>query len=349
MFGFSNISNLRYRSFYAWLCRQHKNFYGNTSRLFHSYDSALLAMLAADADLFDASGLPMVQCCRFRGSPKTASEAEVMVAKFCTSSTMLLLSVKIEDDMRDSTGMERRRARFMNRWFQPRFEKMREYFHVYSPGFLDRIHELLGQHHEMEDAGLGERPLSNYANPTSDAFGDLFAALPRLLGAAKQERLFSELGRDFGRAMLWFDCACDSKDDEDRGRFNPIKGEANIRMAFLKSEEALRSMAQKASYAFGDNIASVQAVQELAERVAARAEGRSCRCVPVYSQEGESPVGVLNETTRRCVGDEPNRVTLHLCPCVCLLPFCCGCTSCDPATCGTQGLPRSDIRSSYYR
>jgi hypothetical protein len=278
MFGFLSPRphGADYRRFYARLCQYQRLFYGLGALPFHSYEAVFLFECAADAGAFDAAQLPAVRCCRLstRHVPRTGPEAEV--GRFCASVALLLASVKLDDDVRDTRGLLAR----LGRWFLAgRFARARAYFERVSPGFGATLHRLMAEHHALEVPGRSV-PLEDYVRPTAQAFGLVFGALARLPRLTAQGPALTALGEKVGAALIAFDCADDRARDARRGEYNPLASEEESRAALALCAGWLGEGAELARSAFGSGARSAVTLGAVRERVLRRAEGGPCPVPP---------------------------------------------------------------------
>src|SRR5689334_4489763 len=104
MFGFLNPRphSGPYRRAYARLCQHQRRAYGLLSLPFHSYEAVFLYQCALDAGAFPADVLPPVRCCRLAAPTTLVRAPDAAVGRFCASVALLLGSIKLEDDVRDT-------------------------------------------------------------------------------------------------------------------------------------------------------------------------------------------------------------------------------------------------------
>jgi hypothetical protein len=93
--------------------------------------------------------------------------------------------------------------------------------------FLNSIHFPTSDVSELM-AGQSSLEASNpdlvaAASPKAEAYATIFGEAARIGGAEKERRRFQSIGRNLGRLVYWRDAWDDRAEDEERGRFNPLK------------------------------------------------------------------------------------------------------------------------------
>lgn len=130
MFGFMkpvHRSN-EYRKLYCDSCRFLREYSGQSSTVFLSYEAVLVHALAVDAGYMtlDEAASP----CRILPIPKrikSASETHLRIGEFSAALTMLLVKTKLEDDIMDDKSFL---AELTSRFYRNAFEKAIRYFEV---------------------------------------------------------------------------------------------------------------------------------------------------------------------------------------------------------------------------
>jgi hypothetical protein len=114
MFGFLNprTQHLSYRSLYSRGCQHLKLSYGVRSLVFHSFESVFLYGYAADVGAFDRKKVPASKCCKLQASKTLLDQEDRVYGEFTSSLSMLLTSIKLEDDIIDNNSMLARTAKF---------------------------------------------------------------------------------------------------------------------------------------------------------------------------------------------------------------------------------------------
>ena len=153
---------------------------------------------------------------------------------------MLLVSIKLDDDVRDGGGWL---AKLLQWKYRHASSKVHEYFTRLDPDFSSRIQQFISNHLALEQ--LPAPSLSDYVKPTADAFGYVFSLLSRLtlpenkladsspINLVNGETWLAELGRHVGAAIIAFDCAVDWQNDQRTGAYNPLQSLAEAEQALL--------------------------------------------------------------------------------------------------------------------
>ena len=296
MFGFLNPRphTAAYRRIYARLCQHQHRQYGLWSLAFHSYEAVFLYQCAVDAGAVDASSLPNVRCCRLltRSLPHNAPDTEV--GRFCASVALLLASVKLEDDLRDTRGLLARVARWTLR---RRIQQANHYFTRLDPRFTRNIAQLLQDHQRLEESGT---PISlpSYVEPTELSFGYVFGLMAKLPGLESHRETFITLGRKLGAAIIAYDCAVDWKRDRRRGEFNPLPDEEAVAAALEMSAEQLAVASDLARQSFGARSQAAHTLETVEERIRKLRPLTETTC-PTHRT---TPLQVLRRTARQTLG-----------------------------------------------
>jgi hypothetical protein len=281
MFGFLNPRPhpADYRRAYARLCQHQRRTCGLWSLPFHSYEAVFLYQCAVNAGAFSADVMPPVRCCRLSAPTTLNRDADAAVGRFCASVALLLGSIKLEDDIRDTRGLVARLARWILR---RRIAKARGYFNRLDPKFARNVEQLLADHHLLEARG-GVIPLAEYAEPTALAFGYVFGLMARLPGLGDCRELLSSVGRKLGEAIIAFDCAVDWKRDRRRGEFNPLADESAVADALQQSAECLGDAAELLDRRFGDESRAAKTLLAVRARVLQRNPLADPKPCPVHA------------------------------------------------------------------
>jgi hypothetical protein len=290
MFGFLNPRphSLQYRRVYARLCQHQHRHYGIWSLAFHSYEAVFLYQCAADAGAVNLENLPDIRCCRLltRSLGHDAPDAEI--GRFCASVALLLASVKLEDDLRDTHGIPARIARWTLR---QRIEQSKSYFGRLDPRFGRNIAALLADHEQLENSKQSIS-LDRYVEPTSLAFGYVFGLMSRLPEMEQQRTLLVELGHKVGAAIIAFDCAVDWKRDRRRNEFNPLPDEQAVLDSLEQSDQYLSQAAILLRQNFGMRSQAAGTVDAVRQRIQGIRESRNLSC----STPRISPMQILRRT-----------------------------------------------------
>ena len=277
MFGFLNPRphSRDYRRAYARLCQHQRRAYGVWSLPFHSYEAVFLYQCALDAGAFSAATMPDVRCCRLAAPASLPHDADAAIGRFCASVALLLGSIKLDDDIRDTRGLPARLARWI---LQRRIALARQYFARLDPRFERNVEQLIADHHRLETRG-GFIRLDEYAEPTALSFGYIFGLAANLHGLSSRKEVLAALGRHLGEAIIAFDCAVDWKRDRRRGEFNPLPDEVAVADAMNRAMNRLGEAEALARQEFGGHsraAATLAAVQSRVRRMNPLADALAC-------------------------------------------------------------------------
>jgi len=266
MFGFLRPSPQSddYRRAYARLCVHQRQRLGIRSLPFHSYEAVFLYQLALDAGAVDAGCLPRQRCCKLGGRANVAAAGDAEVGMFCASFALLLASVKIDDDIRDSRSALARFAKFALR---NRIEQAKNYLRKYDPAFDRTVGQFLGEHHRLEQPGRAVT-LAEYVEPTAQAFGYLFGLYAEAIRQPDRRDALQTIGRHVGRALIAFDCAADWHRDRLRGEFNPLPDESAAERSLEFCWNQLSDCADVARVRFGHRSRAATTASRVADRIA---------------------------------------------------------------------------------
>jgi hypothetical protein len=277
MFGMLSPAraSLSYRSTYARCCQHHRRVAGLAGLPWLSYEAVLLYQVAVDAGLVSRADLRAVRCCKLRALPARPA-ADRDVGRFCAHVGLLLGSVKISDDRRDSAALL---PRLLGLFFRRRFDATHDYFARLDPTFRRTVEGFIRAHVDLERRG---RPieLNEYVEPTAWAFAHVFRCMSRLPGLGAQADLLGRLGECVGSAIISFDCAVDRDRDRRRGEFNPLAdGPEAVGDALRFSLAALERARQSCEAAFGARALTVETLNGVIDRVGSIGRRLACpRC-----------------------------------------------------------------------
>ena len=222
MFGFlrSAPDHLAWRRAYARCCQGVRRQHGLKAVPWLSYESVALYLAASDLGGIPQPAESWPACCKLRAGRNFSSAPDAAVLRYCAAAGLLLLGVKLDDDIRDSGSWT---ARAM-RW-NLRREIRRATLDGIDPGLTNRLASCVRDHLAIERTGDGAS-LSDTVRPTAAGFGHLFAGLANTFTAERRERsrgALRDLGERIGAAIIRHDCALDREADQARGEFNPLR------------------------------------------------------------------------------------------------------------------------------
>lgn len=266
MFGFMKPvrrSN-EYRKLYCDSCAHMRQNFGRRSTSFLSYESVLAHAMAFDVGLIAEENT--VSPCRIVALPKLpqeTSDPHRRIGEFSSALTHLLVRTKLDDDIHDDRSW---RARITRRMFRKQFDQCVRYFAELDPAFEKTLEAFFETHRDMELKGSAVS-LDEYARPTADAFGYVFGLLGTALNDTRYTEVFSGIGEQIGRAIIFADCGHDWIRDKKKGLFNPVKTLEDSAQAIAASQAALREGAQVASRSFGENGVTEQILIDVHDRL----------------------------------------------------------------------------------
>ncbi len=224
MFGFlrSAPDHLAWRRAYSRCCQGVRREHGLRAVPWLSYESVALYLAASDLGGIPRPPESWPTCCKLRAGRNLSSAPDAVVLRYCAAAGLLLLGVKLEDDVRDSGSWA---ARILRWNLRKPIRRAAMTLNGFDAGLTDRLAACVGDHLAVERTG-DEASLSETVRPTAAGFGHLFAGLagtlPLQRRAASRDALRS-LGERIGAAIIRHDCAVDREADLKRGEFNPLR------------------------------------------------------------------------------------------------------------------------------
>lgn len=267
MFGFlsPHPHSDDYRRAYARLCVHQRRRFGVRSLPFHSYEAVFLYQLALDAGAVDPGCLPNRRCCKLGARENVAASADAEAGMFCASFAVLLASIKLDDDIRDSGSVVARFARFA---LKNRIGRAKRNLRKYDPRFDATVAGFVAEHHRLEQPGRAVT-LEEYVEPTAKAFGYLFGLYAVAIHKPEHRETFHSIGQHVGRAIIAFDCAADWHRDRRRGEFNPLPDEPAVERALECCWHQMNDIADIARVRFGHRSRAATTACRVADRMAA--------------------------------------------------------------------------------
>lgn len=307
MFGFLAVygGDDTYCGLYSRCCQHQRCHYGLIGLPLLSYESVFLYALGLDVGLGGSYSPPRRRCCRLRTDGKCAESPDAQLGEFVAATGMLLASVKLQDDLRDSRSRTSRVIRQLaSRLLDRRFKHAQEYFNRLDSNFTHRMQEHLQSHLAAESA-IDRLDAEEYSRPTSAAFGDLFGLMSHLPRASDFAFAFREIGRQVGTAIVLHDCATDWNSDLRQKLPNPVRD--------AKSAKHVTTLTRVALAAAKDATIAIGKAEGHGSQILAAVERRLNRTSPGVLEKctGYSP-GV------QCGQTASQSVVLHAtccCPC----------------------------------
>ena len=206
--------------------------------------------------------LPAQRCCKLRrGRPLHGDDAQV--GRFCSSVSLLLTSIKLEDDIRDVGSPK---FRLLHRMLRSEFEKAFAYFASLDKDFRAKTRSFVEEHMGFE-AVRGGVPIRDYCRPTARAFGCVFGLMAGLPGLHPRRSLLESVGELIGSAIVAFDCAVDWDRDQRTNEFNPLKTRADVQDSAEYSRDCLIRAGELCRSLPGGDLLTVRILNSTSERV----------------------------------------------------------------------------------
>jgi len=283
----------RYRQVYAAFCAHHRSRYGALASVLISYEAVFLYHLAIESGACSPPTVSTPTCCKLRSDPTNRWNIDQELADFCSDFGLLLVQIKVEDDVRDSRSLL---AMATHRLWKRKFAVAKDRLNQVTPGLTDRIDALVKQHLGFERVGdaplAGRITIEDYARPTADAFGLMFESFGTICEIRGGDtKRFKTIGQDVGRSILVSDCCMDFEKDQQRGEFNPIASPAEKQAAISHSLQTLSRLGwtchlAEVTAAEATFVATAAAAMEavldaaIAMEIAAAVEGKRKRNAP---------------------------------------------------------------------
>lgn len=362
MFGFlsSRCPPREWRQAYARVCQHQRKNFGLIAVPFLSYEAVFLYQLMVDSGLVPWLDVDAPVCCRLR-TRSECSPADDYAGQFVSAFGMMLLKVKLEDDLKDSGRVIHRLLWWLCRESCQHAEQQLEFM---SPGLRRSLSNCLEQHSELENAESSVT-LEQAMRPTGDALAAVFQGAYGISNSPIRShdsavdahghaalidvRQFSQTGRHLGRAIIAWDCAVDFENDQALGQFNPLTSSADVSEAFSVCQDEIRSAASLCP----EGSTSRSFLLQVCDRVAERAvtSGRVCSASRL---ERWGFIRQRGYSYAHCDGCEAGCAALECSECcltsgdlgLCMIsdPCCTGCGSNGSSSSAATGTSKSSER-----
>lgn len=241
MFGFLSGAGCGddYRRVYAVNCQRQWAQLGRLSAIFHGYEAVFLRCLAIDLGVVARPAADSPKCCQLR-SRCDGQAFNHELDDFCAAFTLLLASIKWQDDVADRRSVLGRTALKV---YQRRIQSAYRYFAEIDAGFESHIRSILRRHNEVENRRVEEVALAEFQRATSQGFAYVFRLFAEsVLKRTDVAQQMESMGGDLGAAIIAFDCAVDWRSDARSGDFNPLRSAAAANDSLRRAELHLASM-----------------------------------------------------------------------------------------------------------
>jgi len=204
-----------YRSVYCGLCRALKKSGGNLSRTTLSYDMVFLCCTRMLMDKTEYR-TKLSRCVIHPVKKRNIGELnEHMIYTACVS--LMLLSEKISDDIKDEKGFRKARAAMAKPFVKAFLSRAEKNGKGSMPSDLkENISVDLGKLSDYEKS-----PEDTIGYP-ADCFGNAMGEVFSSGFSGSEKRILFEIGRGTGRFLYFADAIDDISEDLKKGRFNPI-------------------------------------------------------------------------------------------------------------------------------
>lgn len=275
MFGFlaPRQSIPAWRQSYARICQVQRQQFGITSLPFLSYEAAFLYQLAIDLQLTPELPQSSPQCCRLKRLKHGTAEADTAAA-FAAAFGVVLLGIKLDDDVQDSGRWYHRLLRWK---YRRQIRQARTVLRSIDENLPTTMADAIQRHAQLEQQ-RSPINMQEYSGPTADGFAAVFGAMshaaPTDTSVETSTRL-AQLGAGVGRAIIAWDCAVDFEQDQIRGDFNPLQDERDVQRSFDYCQLQLAKLA----WNLPAHSTSAAVLASVTSRVRARsgaASGASC-------------------------------------------------------------------------
>ena len=244
MFGYIKpfIPDLRvrehelYRAIYCGLCRSMGKHTGCTSRLTLSYDFTFLAAVRLSLEKREKK-LRTFRCAASPLKVRPLMEDNEALA-YCASVAAILTKAKVEDDICDSTGTKKFKAKLL---LPPALSMAKKALKYDASLPSKEIYEGLSLLSRLENEGCPS------LDTVADCFGDVLSVVFSHGLEGGEKHIAASLGRCIGRIIYVLDAADDKKSDIASGSYNPLNIEdippsalsQAVRLELYKAEAAV--------------------------------------------------------------------------------------------------------------
>ena len=202
--------NELYRATYCGLCRTMGKTTGSLSKVALNYDFVFLALVRM------ALGKDEVTV-KMRRCPVHPLKKRPMIEpndslKYSARATTILTRLKLKDNVNDSHGLKRLKAKIVGA-VSIFFKKTAKNYKELEEKICSLIDELSKYEKENEDS----------VDKVSDTFGRLLGILASYDVSGSDERLLYEIGYHLGKLIYVIDAVDDFYDDQKSGSYNVIK------------------------------------------------------------------------------------------------------------------------------
>lgn len=226
-----------YRAIYCGLCRSMGRHTGCASRLTLSYDFTFLAAVRLALEEDTKIDVKVTRCAASPLKRRPIMDDNPVLA-YCASCAAILTREKVRDDISDSKGAEKLKARLLLPASNGMAKKAQKQEIPLPDG---AIRESLAALSELEKENCPS------IDRCADCFGDLLSNVFSCGLEGSRKTIAAALGRSVGRIIYVLDAADDMENDKKSGSFNPLNLEpispdalsCAVRLELTKAEAAI--------------------------------------------------------------------------------------------------------------
>ena len=201
--------NELYKGTYCGLCRTMGKNTGCLSKLTLNYDFAYLALVRFVLEKRKAVA-KMRRCVVHPFKKRVMLEPDDTL-KYCARASVILTRLKLSDNVKDSRGMAKMKARIVN---------MMRIFLKKTPKELENLEKTVCE--LIEKLSALEKEKCDSIDTVADIFGEILSNIASFGLEGSEKILSNELGRHLGRWIYVIDACDDYEKDLKDGSYNPL-------------------------------------------------------------------------------------------------------------------------------
>lgn len=201
--------NELYKATYCGLCKTMGRSTGCMSKLTLSYDFAFLALVRMVTDKTKGE-IKMKRCMAhpFVKRPMLVTNASL---DYCAKTSVILTKMKLKDNVKDSHGLSRLKARLAN---------IITVFFKKTKNDLKPLEKKVAEC--IDNLSKLEKENSDSIDRTASTFGDLLGSVTAYNSTEENEKLLYEIGFHLGKWIYVIDAVDDMKDDIKKKSYNVV-------------------------------------------------------------------------------------------------------------------------------
>lgn len=222
---FSSDDRSVYRAHFCGLCNSLKKEYGLWARLLVNRDATFLSLLGSSL-CPEAPIVSHATCCNPLGRIRPLVQTAPHV-RYAAAVTVCGLVTKLRDDADDEAGWRGRASQTASILLNGAQRKAAHHLHETGFPVLEVLDAMSDQ--TRCESLVTQQPMGA-ARPTRFAYGEIFAHLPQVTGAAASDAApLRALGANLGELIYCADAWEDHEEDRRKGRFNPFPADIKER------------------------------------------------------------------------------------------------------------------------